>query len=102
MDERDLAMSINFFSKVTADAQGRLHFCESHSPLGAFLDLRAEMNTLVVLNTCMHPLDPRTEYAPQSVELTVWSSPPTAADDLCRRSCPENTRGFEITRRYFL
>jgi uncharacterized protein YcgI (DUF1989 family) len=29
-----------------------------HSKAGGFVDLRFEMNTLVVLNTCQHPLDP--------------------------------------------
>ncbi|MEI7774813.1 MAG: urea amidolyase associated protein UAAP1 [Verrucomicrobiota bacterium] len=102
LNERDLAMSVNFFSKVTANAEGRLQFCEGHSRAGAYVDLRAELNTLVVLNTCVHPLDPRKDYAPQAVELVVWSSQPPAPDDLCRTSCPENTRGFEITKRYFL
>ncbi len=102
MDERDLAMNVNLFAKVTADKEGRLRFHEGHSKAGMHVDLRAEMNTLVVLNTCVHPLDPSPTYAPQPVELSVWTSPPPAGDDLCRTSCAENTRGFEITRRYFL
>jgi urea carboxylase-associated protein 2 len=102
MTERDLAMNVNFFSKVTADAEGKLCFHEHHSKAGMYVDLRAEMNTLVVLNTCVHPLDPSAVYAPQPVKLIVWSSPPVAHDDLCRTACPENTRGFEITKRYFL
>lgn len=102
MDERDLAMNVNFFAKVTADSGGRLHFHEGHSQAGMRVDLRSEMNTLVILNTCVHPLDPSPHYAPAPVQLTVWSSPPVPEDDLCRNSCPENARGFELTRRYFL
>ncbi len=102
MDERDLAMNVNLFAKVTADKEGRLRFHEGHSKAGMHVDLRAEMNTLVVLNTCVHPLDPSPTYAPQPVELSVWTSAPPAGDDRCRTSCAENTRGFEITRRYFL
>ncbi len=102
MTERDLAMNVNFFSKVTADREGKLTFHENHSKAGMYVDLRAEMNTLVILNTCVHPLDPSAVYAPQPVKLLVWSSPPPAEDDLCRTACPENTRGFEITKRYFL
>jgi len=102
MDERDLAMNVNFFAKVTADREGRLQFHEGHSKAGMHVDLRAEMNTLVILNTCVHPLDTSPHYAPQPVQLTVWSSPPPNEQDVCRVSCPENTRGFEITRRYFL
>ncbi len=102
LGERDLAMNINFFAKVSANAAGRLSFHEGHSKAGMFVELRAEMNTLVVLNTCVHPLDPRPEYAPQPVELAVWSSPTPAPDDMCRRHCPENERGFLITERFFL
>ena len=102
MDERDLAMNVNFFSKVTVDETGRMAFQPGNSRRGAFVDLRAEMNALVVLNTCVHPLDPAPTYAPKPVHLTVWTSPPPGADDFCRNSRPENQRGFLLTERYFL
>ena len=89
-------------SKVTVDAAGLLHFDPGHAKAGAYVDLRAEMNTLVVLNTCPHPLDPKPAYAPPPVQLVVWESPPPAADDPVRTSRPENARGFTITERYFL
>src|SRR5262245_30709326 len=54
----DLVPNLNLFSKVVADADGGLHFDSAHARAGAFVDLRAEMNVLVVLNTCPHPLDP--------------------------------------------
>jgi len=99
---RDLVMNVNFFSKVTVDAEGMFAFHPEHSAAGSWVDLRAEMNTLVVLNTCPHPLHPTGSYAPAPVDLAVYSSPPPAADDICRLSRPENTRGFELTERYFL
>jgi uncharacterized protein len=102
LGERDLAMNANFFQKVTADESGRLHYAPGNSHAGAFVELRAEMNTLVVLNTCVHPLDSSPVYAPKPVKLTVFTSPLPGADDLCRSSCDENRRGFEITERYFL
>lgn len=102
MDERDLAMCVNFFSKVTVDDAGRMAFAAGNSRVGAFVDLRAEMNTLVILNTCVHPLDPSPSYAPKPVNLTIFTSPPPADDDFCRNSRPENQRGFRLTERYFL
>jgi urea carboxylase-associated protein 2 len=102
MGERDLAMNVNFFSKVVADADGKLAYVPGNSVAGTNFDLRAEMNTLVVLNTCMHPLDPSPIYAPQPVHLTVFSSEPPGPDDVCRNSCPENQRGFILTERYAL
>ncbi len=102
LGERDLAMNVNFFSKVTVDATGKLALHPGNSPAGACVDLRAEMNTLVVLNTCVHPLDPSPVYSPKRVELTIFASPPPAPDDFCRNSRPENQRGFLLTERYFL
>jgi uncharacterized protein len=102
LDERDLVMNVNFFSKVTIDDDGSLHYHPGHSTPGSFVDLRAEMNTLVVLNTCPHPLAPAGPYNPSPLHLTVFTSDPVSADDPCRTSRPENTRGYELTERYFL
>lgn len=102
MSERDLAMNVNFFQKVTVDESGFMSYAPGNSKPGAFVDLRAEMNTLVVLNTAIHPLDSSPVYAPKPVHLTIWSSPPPAADDFCRKSRPENERGFILTERYSL
>lgn len=102
LGERDLAMNVNFFQKVAADEEGRLIYHPGNSQAGAFVDLRSEMNTLVVLNTAIHPLDTASTYSPKPVQLTVWTSPPPGPDDFCRNSCPENQRGFILTERYFL
>jgi urea carboxylase-associated protein 2 len=99
---RDLVPNANFFTKVTADAEGKLSYVAGHSKAGSFVDLRAEMNVLVVLTTCQHAFDPSTAYAPKKVGVTVWKSDPPAADDLCRLSRPENARGFTNTERMFL
>jgi len=102
LGERDLTMNVNFFQKVTADATGGLTYHAGNSQAGAFVDLRAEMNTLVVLNTAIHPLDTSPTYSPKPVHLAVWSSPAPGPDDFCRKSRPENERGFVLTERYFL
>jgi urea carboxylase-associated protein 2 len=102
MGERDLAMNVNFFQKVTVDDAGKMTWHAGNTKPGAFFDLRAEMNTLVVLNTCIHPLDTAPTYSPKPVHLAVWTSPPPGPDDFCRKSRPENERGFILTERYFL
>ena len=99
---QDLVMNVNFFAKVTVDDAGALAYDPAHAVPGGTVDLRAEMNTLVVLNTCPHPLHPGGSYAPPPLELTVFAAPPVAADDICRTSRPENERGFTLTERYFL
>jgi len=98
----DLVANLNLFSKVCADDDGKLHFVEGHSKPGDFVVLRAEMKVLVILNTCHHPLDPRTEYGPASVKLEISHGAPPGADDVCRTSRPENGRAFELTESLYL
>jgi urea carboxylase-associated protein 2 len=99
---RDLVANVNFFSKVATDEAGAFSFVPGNSSAGDAVDLRAEMNTLVVLNTCPHPLDPSPVYAPGRVRLEVFESDPPGPDDLCRTSCGQNGRAFHNTERYFL
>ena len=102
MGVRDLVANVNFFSKVATDEEGNFSFVPGHSKMGDAVDLRSEMNTLVVLNTCPHPLDPAPGYAPKDIQLQVFDSEPPAADDVCRISCEQNVRAFQNTERYFL
>jgi uncharacterized protein len=100
LGRRDLIANVNFFSKVTVDESGAMAYQPGNSKAGDFVDLRAEMDTLVVLNTCPHPLDPSTEWAPRPVELSIRRADPVAQDDLCMNACPENQRGFANTAIY--
>jgi hypothetical protein len=102
MSARDLPAPVNFFSRVVVNEAGGMRFLPGHSQPGGAVELRAEMNVLVILNTCQHPLDPNPRYEPKPVALSVRRVPPPAADDPCRTSRPENERGFTLTERYFL
>ena len=55
--------------------------CPATRGAGDLVDLRAEMDVLVVLSTCPHPLDPDTRWRPRPVGLTVRRSDPPGADD---------------------
>ena len=99
---RDLVSNINFFSKVQTGLDGKMNFISGHSKPGSYVELRSEMNVLTVLNTCQHPLDPKTTYDPKPVRLEIRQVPAPAKDDPCRVSRPENGRGFTLTERYFL
>lgn len=102
LGERDLMPNINFFSKVAADSEGRLSFIENHSRAGDSIDLRFEMDTLVVLNTCAHPLDPGPVYHPRKVRLEVFHSAPAQEDDACLTVRPENARAWRNTEDFYL
>ncbi len=100
LGRRDLAANLNWFSKVAVDASGAMSFDPSNSPAGAYVDLRFEMDSLVLLHTCPHPMDPSPEYPRAPVRVQLRKSTPPGDADLCRHSHPENGRGFENTELY--
>jgi urea carboxylase-associated protein 2 len=99
LGKRDVHANVNFFVKVVADAEGNLAFLPTNAA-GRSVELRAEMDVLVVLSNTPHPLDPSPAYAPKPVALEIHRGPPATLDDPCRRSCPENERGFTLTEAY--
>jgi uncharacterized protein len=99
---RDFVPNVNFFSRVSVAADGSMEFQPDNSQPGASVELRAEMNVLVIINTCQHPLDPNPKYAPKPVHLAIRRVPAPGPSDSCRTSRPENGRGFTLTERYFL
>lgn len=100
LGERDLVACINFFSKVVVDDSGSLQYVSGHCKAGDSVELRFEMDCIVLLHAGPHPLAPGTNYAPPDVKLEVLRSAPLAADDACRNRCPENERGYLNTERY--
>jgi uncharacterized protein len=100
LGKRDLVANVNFFSRVDVDADGRMTYRVGNSNAGDTVDLRSEMDVLIVLNTCQHPLDPGPAYAPKAVRLTVMGKKPPALDDFCRNFRAENERSFILTERY--
>lgn len=102
LTKRDFTNVVNFFSKTLIDSDGNLTFAEDFSKAGSYVDLRAEMNTLLVLDTGMHPLNPSLEYLRKPIKVTIYKVGPAAEDDACRMYCPENQRGFINTANYYL
>jgi len=99
LGERDLVANINFFSKVVVDESGALQLAAGHARHGQYVDLRFEMDTIVLLHAGPHPLASATTYAPPPIHLQARRSDPVAADDPCRTRCPENARGYINTER---
>lgn len=102
LGKKDLAANLNLFSRVSVDDVGNMLFDNSAAVAGASIDLRFEMDTLVVLHTCPHPLNPATEYPKKPVSYQLCSSAAVVDDDLCKNHCPENQRGFKNTELYNL
>lgn len=102
LGKRDLTATANFFSKVVPDADGNLSFVTNNSKAGSTVDVRFDMNVLLVLSAAPHPLDTKTVYAPAAVKLFAYHAGDVARDDICRTSCLQNGRGFVNTERYYL
>ena len=100
LGERDLIAGINFFSKVRVDEAGALHLESGHCQPGDAVDLRFEMDTIVMLHAGPHPLARGPRYAPPDVRLQAFRSAPMEPDDICRSRCPENERGYINTSRH--
>ncbi len=96
LSRRDLPPCVSFFAPVHTGAEGRLAWDAARRQAGDFVDLRAEMDLIVALSNCPHPLDPE-QGEPPAVSVVRFAAPPAAADDPCRTATPEAVRGFENT-----
>ena len=95
LGERDVPGCLSFFAPLRVDAEGRFVWHEARRTGGDFVDLRAEMDLLVAISNCPHPLDPAPDYAPAPVEAIRFRGVAVATDDLCRTATDEARRGFD-------
>jgi uncharacterized protein len=98
---RDIPPCVTFFAPVSVDANGAFVWNAGRKRPGDFVDLRAEMNVVLVLSNCAHPLNPVAPPVSQSVTLIRHRAPPAPPDDPCRSISPEIVRAFEFTDRLF-
>lgn len=98
LGRRDLVSNLNWFSKVAVADDGALSLDTSATKPGASVELRFEMDTLVLLHTCPHPLNTAATYPRKPVLFEVSEGSPAAIDDPCRASAVENERGYENNR----
>ncbi|MFT6295781.1 MAG: urea carboxylase-associated protein 2 [Glaciecola sp.] len=101
LKKQDLAANLNLFSEVSTDAEGRLRLSRQ-SQANDSVTLRFEMDTLVVMHTCPHPLNTAAEYPQKPVQVILEKAKPVLADDYCVNLCEENRRGFQNNALYHL
>ena len=102
LSREDMAANLNLFSKSTVDAAGNIGFDVDHSKAGDHVVLRFEMDTLVLMHTCPHPLYPAGDYPRKPVKIEFEQAEAVSEDDLCMNLCAENQRGFENNRLYYM
>lgn len=97
---RDIPPFITFFAPVQVDEDGALTWRDGVRQPGDFVELRAEMDLLVALSNCPHPLDPAPHYGAAPADVAVLAAIPPASDDFCRTATAEAVRGFAQTDAY--
>jgi uncharacterized protein len=100
LGRRDLAANVNWFSKAAAADDGALSFHPGNSRAGDHVELRFEMDTLVLFHTCPHPMNSAPAYPRAPVKYQLRHAPAVSDDDFCRNFRPENGRGFINTEFY--
>jgi urea carboxylase-associated protein 2 len=98
---RDIPPCVTFFAPVSLDAKGRFLWNSGRKRPGDFVDLRAEMNLVLVLSNCAHPLDPARPAGSGPITLIRHRAPPPAQDDPRRKTSAEIARAFEFTDRLY-
>lgn len=73
-DKHDLTANINFFMNVPVMPTGKLSFEDGVSEAGKYVELRAEMDTLMVISNCPQLNNPCNAYDPTPVRILIWDA----------------------------
>jgi urea carboxylase-associated protein 1 len=74
MDKRDLVPNVNFFMNVPVTEDGGLSFEDGLSAPGKYVELRAEMDVLVLVSNCPQLNNPCNAYNPTPVRFVIWDA----------------------------
>lgn len=96
MGKRDIVQCLNLFRKVDVAEGSQLLLSEKRPSKGDYIELRAEMNILLVLSNTPHVME-KGEYNPSDIEVSIFERS-AKADVLFSE---EAKRGFENNARYF-
>ena len=99
LERRDIAPNVNLFKSVRVTDDGALHI-DGAPTVSSYVELRAEMDVILLLANTPHPLDPRPAYSGSAARVTAWSDAPATSDDPFRASTPERLRAFQNTDEY--
>ncbi|MEW6563669.1 MAG: urea amidolyase associated protein UAAP2 [Pseudomonadota bacterium] len=74
MDKRDLTANVNFFMNVPVTPAGELTFADGISAPGKYVEMRAEMDVMVLISNCPQLNNPCNAYNPTPVQLLIWDA----------------------------
>ncbi len=72
MGKRDLTANINFFMNVPVTPDGRLTFEDGVSGPLRYVEMRAEMDVLILISNCPQLNNPCNAYNPTPIEVVVF------------------------------
>lgn len=70
--KRDIGHNINFFMNVPVTEAGGLTFEDGISAPGKYVEMKAEMDVIVLISNCPQLNNPCNGYNPTPIELIVW------------------------------
>ncbi len=74
LTKRDLPSNINFFMNVPVTPQGDLTFADGVSAAGRYVEMRAEMDVIVLISNCPQLNNPCNAYNPTPVRVMAWGA----------------------------
>jgi hypothetical protein len=74
IEKRDLPSNINFFMNVPVSPEGGLTFADGISAAGRYVQLRAEMDVLVLISNCPQLNNPCNAYNPTPIQILIWAA----------------------------
>jgi urea carboxylase-associated protein 2 len=90
----DVPPSLSFFKRVRIEPDsGALNWAGAASQ-SSYVELRAELDLLVLLANTAHPVDPRPEWSCTTLEVLAWTGEPTAPGAWPATASPEAERAF--------
>jgi uncharacterized protein len=72
LGKRNLSANINFFMNVPVTPEGRLTFADGISGPERYVEMRAEMDVLVLISNCPQLNNPCNAYNPTPVRVLSW------------------------------
>ncbi|MFM9915257.1 MAG: urea amidolyase associated protein UAAP2 [Rhizobacter sp.] len=72
LTKRDVVSNINFFMNVPVTPEGKLTFEDGISAPGKYVEMRAEMDVVVLVSNCPQLNNPCNGYNPTPVRFLVW------------------------------
>jgi len=73
LTKRDLPSNINFFMNVPVTPDGQLSFADGISAANRFVQMRAEMDVLVLISNCPQLNNPCNAYNPTPIRILIWA-----------------------------